>query len=112
MRSMDFDYCEIESYNTGTGVVECKESLVGYHYGALQSGLEDGSSFKDYTVDMRGEVVLLARNVLIQASTSDIGPILGEPWGCRILVSDFWEPTLVKRTGSLMMDNAQVKGCS
>lgn len=106
MRTMDFDYCKIQSYNFGTGEIECEETLDGYHFGA---GL---STFADYEVDMRAEVMLLERNVKIRASTDDIGPILKEMWGCRILVSDFFEPNLEYRTGSLIMDNVQVFNCS
>ena len=54
---------------------------------------------------MRAEVMLLDRNIRIEASTDDIGPILGETWGCRILVADFFEPTLEYRSGSLYMDS-------
>lgn len=61
---------------------------------------------------MRAEVMLFERNVKVRASTDDIGPILKDIWGCRILVSDFFEPDLTYRTGSLMMDNVQVHNCS
>ena len=106
MRTMDFDYCVIQSYDIGTGKIECEDELDGYHFGAFESTVDD------YQVDMRAEVMLIERNVKIRASTDDIGPILKEMWGCRVLVSDFFEPDLTYRTGSLIMDNAQVYNCS
>ena len=106
MRTMDFDYCKIESYNSGSGLVKCEEELEGYHYGA------GSSSEDDYGVDMRAEVFVLERNIKIQASTDDIGSIIKEAWGGRILVADFFEPSLTLRKGSLIMDNVQVYNCS
>jgi hypothetical protein len=106
MRTMDYDECKILSYDKGSGKIECEKRLNGYHFGASAS-TED-----DYGVDMRAEVWLMDRNVKIQASTDDIGFILQEPWGCQVLVSDFREPTLVQRTGSLNFDNVQVYNCS
>ena len=106
MRTMDFDYCKITAINNGSGKVTCEEDLMGYHYGALVS------SEADYGVDMRAEVFLLDRNIKIQASTDDIGNILGEVWGCRVLVADFYEPSLTLRSGSLNLDNVQVYNCS
>jgi len=106
MRTMDFDTCVIKTYNSGTGKIECEDELDGYHFG------DSASTVDDYQVDMRAEVMLLERNVKIRASTDDIGPILKEPWGCRVLVSDFFEPDLTYRRGSLMMDNVQVYNCS
>jgi len=103
---MDFDHCVIQSYNVGTGEIECVDTLSGYHFGAGES------TAKDFEVDMRAEVMLLERNVKIRASTHDIGNILKEMWGCRILVSDFFEPNLTYRKGSLTMDNVQVFNCS
>jgi hypothetical protein len=110
MRTMDYDYCVIESYNIGTGEVVCTEKLEGYHYGASDRHIE--SDDYDFNMDMRAEVVLLSRNIKITASTYDIGHILNEPWGCRILISDFFEPTLVYRKGSLEMDHVEVYNCS
>ena len=108
MRTMDFDYCQIESYEFGSGKVECKEKLKGYHFGA------GASTEADWDIDMRAEVFLLDRNIKIQASIDDVGNIIDEPWGCRIMVADFFEfaPTLVKREGNMILDNVQVYNCS
>jgi hypothetical protein len=106
MRTMDLDHCVIKSYLSGSGLITCVEPLKGFHFGARSS------TFDDYGVDMRAEVHLLERNVEINASTDDLGYILREPWGCRILVSDFFEADLSHRVGSLYMDSVSVYNCS
>lgn len=105
-RTMDFDICKIKSHVPGDGAIECEEDLDGYHFGAFKP------TTKDFGVDMRAEVMLLERNVKIRASTDDIGEIIKDVWGCRILVADFFEPNRKYRTGNLIMDNAQVFNCS
>lgn len=57
---MDFDYCEITA-NEG-GKITCKEDLTGYHYGA------SSSTFNDYAVDMRAEVMLIDRSIKIKGN--------------------------------------------
>lgn len=106
MRTMDTDMATIESYDPFTGDLVLVDEVKGYHFGAR------ASTFEDYGVDMRAEVAMMDRNVKIDASTDDINNILKESWGCRILVSDFFEPNLVRRTGSLNMDHVQVYNCS
>lgn len=71
-----------------------------YHYG-------DGSSTgRDYEgVDMRGEVLLLTRNVKIQGERRD-------GWGGQIVVTDMFETDGNWRKGSLIMDSVQVYNCS
>jgi hypothetical protein len=98
MRTMDYDMCKILTYTPTTGIVKCEKKLKGFHFGA---GI---STEKEFEVDMRAEVFLLDRNIRIDASLDEIGTVLNEPWGCRVLVSDFREPTGVKRTGTLIMD--------
>ena len=108
MRTLDTDICTIRSYNFGTGELTCEEALQGFHFGA------DFSTEDVYEVDMRGEVALLARNIEITGSQHDISHTAREPWGCRVLVSDFFENNLAMtlRAGSLMMDNVSVYKCS
>lgn len=103
---MDMDHCVIETYDSRSGMIVCKEKLKGFHFG------ERGSTIDEYGVDMRAEVALLERNVEINASTDDIGYVLGEPWGCRILVADFFEADLSHRVGNLYMDSVSVYNCS
>ena len=106
MRTLDTDICTIKSYDDTTGQGECEENFEGFHYGA------EVSTLSDWTVDMRGEVALLNRNIMITASQGDINSLLGEPWGCRILISDFFDTGLTLRTGELEMHNVSVYKCS
>lgn len=108
MRTLDTDICTIASYEDNTGWLTCEDALMGYHFGA------DESTEAEWGVDMRGEVALLARNIEITASQHDISHTAREPWGCRILVSDFFENNLAMtlRTGTLNMDNVSVYKCS
>ena len=55
------DYLEIESYDSTSGIVVLTEKFDFYHYGAYTS---TGGDYND--VDMRGEVVLLTRNIVIK----------------------------------------------
>jgi hypothetical protein len=52
---------------------------------------------------MRGEVLLLSSNVNVTASTdaASMTPAYPRPYGCQILVSDFFEPdaTMTRRIG-------------
>ena len=106
MRTMDLDICVIESYINGE--IICEEELQGFHFG------DTSSTGPDYGVDMRAEIVLLERNIEIRASQDDIGKILDEPWGCRILVADYLDiPSGKKmRTGSVNLDHVSVYNCS
>jgi len=106
MRTMDTDMATIESYNPDTGELILTEAVEGYHFG------DPVSTEKDYSIDMRAEVAMMNRSIVIDASTGDIDPVLKEPWGCRVLVSDFFEPNFVYRKGSLYMDHVQVYNCS
>lgn len=107
MRTMDKDTCTIANYVFNTGEITCTENLTGFHFG------DEISTEKEWGVDMRAEVALLSRNIEINASQDDISHTLREPWGCRILVSDFIESNaaMTERSGSLMMDNVSVYGC-
>ena len=107
MRTMDKDTCTIKTYNPKTGELTCEDNLSGFHFGAQESTVDE------WGVDMRAEVALLSRNIEINASQDDISHTLREPWGCRILVSDFIESNsaMTERAGSLMMDNVSVYGC-
>lgn len=61
---------------------------------------------------MRGEVMLLTRNIEIKASEDDEDYLLDEVWGCRVLVSEFFEKDLKYRQGSLSMDSVSLHQCS
>lgn len=64
---------------------------------------------------MRGEVLLLTSNVNITASTDaeSMTPAYPEPYGCQIIVADFFEPQgFTYRKGSINFDNVAVYNCS
>jgi len=64
---------------------------------------------------MRGEVLLLSSNVNVTASTDEMSRTYAypEPYGCQILVADFFEPLdLSYRAGSINFDNVAVFNCS
>jgi hypothetical protein len=54
---------------------------------------------------MRGEVLLLTRNILIQGEDVD-------SWGCNIVTSDVVEFDLTMRYGQLVLDHVEVFNCS
>lgn len=60
MRFNDTDYAKITSYDSATGVVVLDRPLTAYHYGAAASTAANYNG-----VDMRGEVYMFTRNVLI-----------------------------------------------
>jgi hypothetical protein len=84
--------------------------LKGYHYG------DEFTTSKSYEgVDMRGEVLLLSSNVNVTASTdaASMTPAYPHPYGCQILVSDFFEPDgSAYRYGSINFDSVAVYNCS
>ena len=64
---------------------------------------------------MRGEVLLLSSNVNITGNTDSSSQTVAhpEPYGCHVLVSDFFEPSdLTYRTGSIIADNIAINHCS
>ena len=100
----------VESYDPGSGLVELTAPLQGYHFGASDSTADDYSG-----IDMRGEVLLLSSNVNVTASTDALSmtPAYPRPYGCQILVSDFFEPSdFTYRYGSINFDNVAVYNCS
>jgi hypothetical protein len=90
----------IETYNNETGKVTLGGSLKYYHWG------QDQSTGPEYNgVDMRAEVLLLTRNIVIAGE--DV-----ESWGCNIVTSDIVEPDLTMRYGQLILDNVEIYNCS
>ena len=66
----------VTSYDNETGIVKLDRELDYYHWGAKDSQKE-----KFNGADMRGEVLLLTRNIVIRGE--DI-----ESWGGQIVTSD------------------------
>lgn len=107
MRTLDTDICVIAEHSSAEGKIRCASPLNGYHFG------DSVSSETAHGVDMRTEVALLSRDIEIGASQHDISHSAREPWGCRILVSDFFEQDadMTMRVGSLRMDHVSVHRC-
>jgi len=94
------DYLYVQSYNRETGVVTFTDKAKFYHWGQSMSTADNYNG-----VDMRGEVVLLTRNVKVIGDDTD-------SWGGQIVVSDNIEDSGVKRSGQLTMDHVEVYNCS
>ena len=99
MRFRQYDYAVIESYNPLTGVLKLEKPLSYYHYGAVNSTSIDYSG-----VEMRGQVLLLSRNVMIEGENLD-------DQGCQILTSSMQVGTNLLR-GQTFMDHVEIYNCS
>jgi len=100
MQNTHTDYMVIDAYNNATGFISFVNPLLYYHWGDRLSTASDYNG-----VDMRGEVVLLNRNVRIIGNNSD-------SWGAQIVVSDSLELDGTFREGQLIMDNVELYNCS
>ena len=100
MKWFEKDLVKVKTYNNQTGEITLWEPLNNYHWGAPVSTAADYSG-----VDMRGEVMLMTRNVKIQGENVD-------GWGCQILTSDFIEANLEARVGRTFIDNVEIYNCS
>jgi hypothetical protein len=100
LQNLHTDYMEVESYESDTGEVFFTEGTRYYHWGASVSTGDDYSG-----VDMRGEVMLLSRNVRVIGDDN-------HAWGGQIVVSDNVEDSGVSRSGQLILDNVEVFNCS
>ena len=96
----------IKSYDSVSGVVEVEDPVRHYHHGASRSTAKDFGG-----LDMRSDLLLLSRDITIEADTT-INRSLNELWGCRILVTDFYEVDGGYKKGSLNMENVAVHNCS
>ena len=65
----------IQTYDKESGIANLKQGLKFHHWGA------SGSTRPQYGVDMRAEVLVLSRNIVIAGN--DV-----ESWGCTIVTSD------------------------
>lgn len=90
----------IESYDSSTGVITFTEELKFYHWGKSSS---TGTTHSG--LDMRGEVLLLTRNVRVVGNDTDT-------WGAQIVVSDSIELDGSQRTGHLTLDSVECYNCS
>ena len=74
------DYMTIAAYNNQTGELNFTEPLKYYHWGDYSSTADNYNG-----VDMRGEVILLSRNVRVVGNNSD-------SWGGQIVTADVIDP--------------------
>ena len=70
MKWWEKDMVRVKTYNNETGETTLVEPVNFYHWGAAVSTAADYSG-----VDMRGEVMLMTRNIKIQGANND-------GWGC------------------------------
>lgn len=94
------DIKTVEAYNAKTGEVTLTDGLKYYHYGAAKSTGEYYAG-----ADMRGEVVILSRNLKIKGLRESTGH------GCQILTADIMteEGTMVE--GQTMIDSIEMENC-
>jgi len=89
----------IEGYDSVSGELIFKDDLQYYHWGMQES------TETDYGMDMRGEVVLLSRNVKVVGEDNDT-------WGGQITVSDIVDEEDVERNGEIIFDSVEIFNCS
>jgi hypothetical protein len=99
-----YDQVVVNTYNNVTGEVTFNSSLKHYHWGAAES-----TANKYNGLDIRGEVLLLSRNIVIAGEDR-------ETWGGQVLTTDSLEVDsegeMMFRTGSTIMHNVEVYNCS
>lgn len=95
------DYAVIVSYDSATGTTVLDRALSYNHYGAAQS-----TASKYNGIDIRGEVVLLSRNVRI------VGDVKKYAFGCQVITTDFIEADGTFRNGNTLIDNTEIFNCS
>ena len=93
------DYLEIEEYIADTGLLKLKSAFLYYHYGGDSTGIK-----KYKGVDVRGEVILLSRNIKVIGDSSN-------DWGCAIVTADRTEFDKTVRIGRMVLENVEVYRC-
>jgi hypothetical protein len=102
MQATHSDYLTIKSYTKSTGDLELDGLFQFYHWGKDQAPTESEHN----GVDMRGEVLLLTRNVQVEGEDVDA-------WGCSILTTEIRARDSNKfLAGALLWDNVEVSNCS
>jgi hypothetical protein len=106
--ALKFDASEsqvVAAYDAETGKITLEDRIKYNHFGAPES-----TEGKYNGVDIRGEVLILSRNVRI------VGQDIWS-WGCQIVTSDIMEFDLAtgdikNRAGQFLVDNIEVYNCS
>ena len=96
-----YDSVFVSEYDSATGVVKINSTLNHYHWGA-----ESSTASRYNGVDIRGEVMILTRNVRIAGESSSDG------WGGQIVTSDTIDGDLTVRNGQTVMHNVEIYNCS
>ena len=96
MQPYHHEYREIASYDAAQGLLTLTDALDYYHYGGDASVADDFNG-----LDMRGEVILLTRNIRVVAEESN-------DWGCTIVTADRVEADRSVRTGTMILNNVEV----
>jgi len=93
----------VKTYNPSTGSVTLESALEYYHYGKAESTQDE------FGVDMRGEVLILSRNIKISGENI-------ESWGGQFVTSDTVEidttGQLTIRNGQTILDSVEIYNCS
>jgi cell migration-inducing and hyaluronan-binding protein len=101
MQATHSDYLTIDSYDNAKGDLILTENFQFYHWGKDLAPTEN-----EYNgLDMRGEVYLLSRNVVIEGEDVD-------SWGCSILTTEIKAQNNKQLAGSLFWNNVEVSNCS
>lgn len=66
MRYKNHDYAVVSSYDPTTGILQLDRALSHYHYGKAVSTAKEYSG-----IDMRGEVYLLSKNIVISGNDQE-----------------------------------------
>jgi hypothetical protein len=94
----------VQAYDTATGVVTLVSPLLHYHWGSAVS-----TANKYNGADIRGEVLILSRNIVIAGEDLDT-------WGGQIVTSDTIEVNtlgeVIMRQGVTVMHNVEIYNCS
>lgn len=91
----------IDTYDAATGKATLKEVLNFYHWGKSES------TVAQFGVDMRAEVPILSRNIIIAGDNT-------ESWGGQILTGSMIEADekLTQRHGITILSNVEIYNCS
>lgn len=96
MQPYHHEYKQVKDYSASSGLLTLTEPLEFYHFGADQSTAADYNG-----LDMRGEVILLTRNIKVVGDASN-------DWGCAMVTADRVEADRSVRTGTMILDNVEV----
>lgn len=96
MQSYHHEYKTIDSYSSDSGMLKLTDALDYYHYGGDASIADDFSG-----LDMRGEVILLTRNIKVVGEDSN-------DWGCTIVTADRTEADRSVRIGEMILDHVEI----